>query len=84
MYWTRDPNVDPQELWSAALETAAMQGIPDEVAIQRAQPNIAMALYPYRQKVIQAGDRYGNVKAQIAFDKRMSAAGPPDGEGFDG
>lgn len=79
LYWTKDPAVDVQQLWTAAITAGMDMGMDEQTAIARAQPNIAMALYPERQKLIQAGERYNDVKAQIAYDKRLAAAGPPEG-----
>lgn len=84
LYWTKDPAVDVQALWSAAITAGVEMGMDEQTAIQRAQPNIAIALYPERQKLIQAGERHNDVKAQIAYDRRLAAAGPPEGLGQDG
>lgn len=77
-YWTMPPDLDPEQVWAEHMTPLLVQGVPWEQAREMARPTVALTLYPARQKLIQAGTRYRDIPAQIAYDKRMAAAGPPD------
>lgn len=77
-YWTMPPDLDPEQVWAEHMTPLLVQGVPWDEARELARPTVALTLYPFRQKLIQAGTRYRDISAQIAYDKRLAAAGPPD------